>query len=74
MYLPSFLCSLLMHMFQLDSANQFSSANTMLRVHLHWSKLAFKPSFKPTKVDAALNFSFLTIIYSYRLKTTTNHF
>ena len=39
----------------------------LLRVHLHGSKLAFKPSFKPTKVNAAVNFSSLKIIYSHQL-------
>ena len=43
-------------------------------MYLHGSKLAFKQSFKPTMVNAALNFLFLKIIYSYRLQTTSNHF
>ena len=41
-------------------------------MYLHGSKLAFKPSFKPTKVNAAVNFLSFKIIYSHQLQTTSN--
>ena len=42
-----------------------------IRGYEHESKLAFKPSFKPTKVNAAVNFSSLKII---NFLSALNHF
>ena len=50
------------------------SLNAPLRVYLHGSKLAFKPSFKPTKVDAAVKIIYFGLkrFFSYPLNQPSN--